>query len=453
NGGFDTQAIAVTVTDVNDAPIITSDGGGATANVNAPENQTGVTTVTSTDVDGGAPAYSIIGGADAAFFTINATTGVLTFNTAPDFEIPGDAGANNVYDVTVQVADGNGGFDTQAIAVTVTNVNEAPTITSDGGGPSAALNAAENQTAVTTVTSSDVDGGTPSYSITGGADAALFAINAATGVLTFNSAPDFETPADAGTNNVYDVTVEVDDGNGGADTQAIAVTVTNVSSDGGGILPIPPEPREPPGALTPPTQIPDVGGTDGGTTDPSDPGDDSDGSDNYGLTEPADGSSKEETFPELADGPSEEGMLPKPVPAEPTLDPAPEVKIAMNQSGEAKQTGDHKHDLGLSELNRAALWNALDRTQSDIRDESDFFGITLTQISVGTSVTLTAGFVTWVLRGGALASALLTSMPAWQRFDPLMLIQKRRREDEEDKKTTRVDRIFDEMSRSQDRSE
>jgi hypothetical protein len=33
-------------------------------------------------------------------------------------------GVNNVYDVTVQVSDGNGGSDAPAIAVTVTNQNE-----------------------------------------------------------------------------------------------------------------------------------------------------------------------------------------------------------------------------------------------------------------------------------------------------------------------------------------
>ena len=223
NGGIDTQAIAITVTNVNEAPVITSDGGGATATLNAAENQTAVTTVTSSDVDGGAPTYSIIGGADAALFSINAA-GVLTFNVAPDRETPADAGANNVYDVTVQVADGNGGFDTQAIAITVTNINEAPVITSDGGAATATISVAESQTAVTTVTSVDLDGGAPTYSIIGGADAALFSINAA-GVLTFNTAPDREASADAGANNVYDVIVQVADGNGGFDTQAIAITV------------------------------------------------------------------------------------------------------------------------------------------------------------------------------------------------------------------------------------
>ena len=91
------------------------------------ENQTAVTTVTSTDVDASATAtYSISGGADAAKFAINATTGVLTFVSAPNYEIAADLGANNVYDVTVQVSDGTS-TDTQAIAVTVTNTNETPT--------------------------------------------------------------------------------------------------------------------------------------------------------------------------------------------------------------------------------------------------------------------------------------------------------------------------------------
>ena len=101
-----------------------------------------------------------LGGADAAKFTINATTGALAFATAPNFEAPTDSGANNVYDVTVQVSDGNGGIDTQAIAVTVTNQNEVPTITSNGGGDTAAVSIAENTMAVTTVTATDPDVGT-----------------------------------------------------------------------------------------------------------------------------------------------------------------------------------------------------------------------------------------------------------------------------------------------------
>jgi hypothetical protein len=114
--------VTMAVTAVNDAPVITSNGGGASASVSVAETRTAVTTVTSTDADGGTAVYSIAGGADAAKFTLDASTGALAFITAPDYEAPTDSGADNVYNVTVQVSDGAGGSDTQAIAVTVTDV-------------------------------------------------------------------------------------------------------------------------------------------------------------------------------------------------------------------------------------------------------------------------------------------------------------------------------------------
>lgn len=129
----DTDAVAITVVSVNDPPVITSNGGGAAAAVNVAENTTAVTTVAATDVDLPAQtlSYSIVGGADQARFTLDGTTGVLGFVATPNFEAPADSNVDNVYDVTVQVADGNGGTDTQAISVTVTNVNEAPGAAND----------------------------------------------------------------------------------------------------------------------------------------------------------------------------------------------------------------------------------------------------------------------------------------------------------------------------------
>lgn len=117
----DTQTIDITVTPVNDAPEITSDGGGATASVSIDENTTAVTTVAALDVDGDTPVYSISGGDDAALFGIDANTGDLSFLFHPDFENPLDVGGDNIYDVSVQATDGSL-TDTQAIAVEVTDV-------------------------------------------------------------------------------------------------------------------------------------------------------------------------------------------------------------------------------------------------------------------------------------------------------------------------------------------
>ena len=149
-------------------------------------------------------------------FILNVTdTGTATTATAEAFFTGADIGFNTWQESP------------WAISLVPAEINAAPEITSNGGGPSASINVAENTTAVTTVTATDGDGDTPIYSISGGADATLFSIDGNTGVLTFNSAPNFEVPADADTNNVYEVTVQASDGKGGTDTQAISVTVTD----------------------------------------------------------------------------------------------------------------------------------------------------------------------------------------------------------------------------------
>ncbi|WP_379135385.1 hypothetical protein, partial [Paenibacillus sp. sgz500958] len=70
--------------------------------------------------------------------------------------------------------------------------------------------------------------GTITYSLTGGADQSKFNINSSTGALTFKGAPDYETPTDAGTNNVYDVIITATDNNGSS-IHNVAVTVTGVN--------------------------------------------------------------------------------------------------------------------------------------------------------------------------------------------------------------------------------
>ena len=221
NGSTDSQNISVTVTNVNEDPIITSAN-----SVFIEEGQLAVLTVTSSDVDGDIPIFEIIGGDDAALFSLDESNGELSFVVAPDFEDPNDFDSDNVYNVTILVSDGNGGSDLQNISVVVTNSNENPVITS-----AALENVVENQTSILTVTSMDVDGGIPQYSIIGGSDEALFSINSSSGELSFSVEPDFENPIDADGNNDYDVVVLVTDGNGGISSQSITVVVTNANED------------------------------------------------------------------------------------------------------------------------------------------------------------------------------------------------------------------------------
>jgi hypothetical protein len=231
---FMADSLGLTVTYVDFAPpadgalvvpAITSNGGGATAAIEVEEGETAVTTVVAT---GSATITYSKFGDDASAFNIDSSTGVLTFASPPDFDVPTDADADNVYEVTV-VATNAGSSDSQALSVEVTAAGVAPTITSNGGGATANINAAENQTAVTTVVATG--DATIVYSKSG-TDAALFDIDSSTGVLTFDSAPDYETPTDANTDNVYLVTVTATNDTG-ADSQDLSITVTNVAEGGG----------------------------------------------------------------------------------------------------------------------------------------------------------------------------------------------------------------------------
>jgi len=76
-------------------------------------------TALATDADGDALSYSL-SGTDAALFMIDAATGEVRFIEAPDFEKPGDADGDNVYDIVVTASDGTNSND-QAVAITVTD--------------------------------------------------------------------------------------------------------------------------------------------------------------------------------------------------------------------------------------------------------------------------------------------------------------------------------------------
>ena len=120
------------VTVTNSGPSIT---GGAAASFTVPENTTAVTDLEATDdsdSEGAGLTYSLSSsgtgpGIDNAQFTLDATTGVLAFSPAPDFENPTDDGLNNVYQVQVTVTDSGGLTDTQNLTVTVSDEVEGPT--------------------------------------------------------------------------------------------------------------------------------------------------------------------------------------------------------------------------------------------------------------------------------------------------------------------------------------
>ncbi|MCQ0969377.1 Ig-like domain-containing protein (plasmid) [Paracoccus sp. TK19116] len=86
----------------------------------------------------------------------------------------------------------------------------------------------ENTKLVIDLDAKDADCDALSYSITGGADSAVFQIDEKTGELSFKTAPDYEAPKDADGNNVYKVIVAVSDGKGGVTNKELSICVKDV---------------------------------------------------------------------------------------------------------------------------------------------------------------------------------------------------------------------------------
>ena len=206
------------------APTITgpSSATGATSSISIQESSTAVHTFTANE----SVTWSV-SGTDSSFFAIT-SGGVLTI-TARNFESPADLGTNNTYEVTITATDLGNNLKTQALTVTITNLNEAPTLTNNSSSATYALTQAENITSVVTYAATDVDAGASlSFSITSGSDSADFTINSSTGVLTFVTSPDFEAPIDSDLNNTYIVVITVSDGSL-TDVQTLTVTITNAN--------------------------------------------------------------------------------------------------------------------------------------------------------------------------------------------------------------------------------
>lgn len=198
------------------APIIPSDF------IFIPENTTAVRTpVNASDPDGDPIVYSIAG-IDAGQFNLTAS-GDLSFVTAPDFEVPTDADGNNLYNVDITVTDNEAIplSDTRNFDIRVVDVPEVAIIQGDVAVSEGALIVASP------VAVSNPSGGALTYSVSGGADAAQFTVEPVFGTLSFISPPDFENPADADTNNVYEVEITVTDSGGITDSKTILIFITD----------------------------------------------------------------------------------------------------------------------------------------------------------------------------------------------------------------------------------
>ena len=187
--------------------------------------------VTATDDADAMPTYSL-SGADAAKFRIRSDGQIeVGDKTMLDYE------TKNSYSLTVTASDSSNTPNNSAsitVTIHVTDLDDPPVIVATEGGLSisgdAGVTHAEDAgTAVETYTALGPDAAMATWSV-GGDDAGDFAING--GTLSFRSAPNFEAPTDADTDNVYKVTVMASDGTYDAAPLDVTVTVTNAEESG-----------------------------------------------------------------------------------------------------------------------------------------------------------------------------------------------------------------------------
>ncbi|MCG9127511.1 cadherin domain-containing protein [Candidatus Poribacteria bacterium] len=228
NGGSALFWYLVYIKDENDnAPTFSADSRTLTVNENEPLDAT-VGTVSANDADffAGDHTYSIE--TENVPFTIISSkrSGIIKTTSVLDYE------TTNSYTIKVKVDDG---FGTDSISVII-NINndmsDDPSINSnplftDGANTTRSIveNTPAGMNIGSAISATDSDNSDTLTFYLSGTDARSFNIVSTTGQLQTSAALDYETK------NAYEVTITVSDGNGGTDSIAVTINITNDTSD------------------------------------------------------------------------------------------------------------------------------------------------------------------------------------------------------------------------------
>lgn len=92
--------------------------------VNTMENKKDVIDIDASDDEDNVLSFSLCEGQDSALFTIDQSSGLLSFKQAPDFEMPKDTNGENIYRTIVIVSDSTGENITNQVLVRVSNIED-----------------------------------------------------------------------------------------------------------------------------------------------------------------------------------------------------------------------------------------------------------------------------------------------------------------------------------------
>ena len=417
-----TDTVTITITGTNDAPVATDVTAGTGENTVLNSN-----VPTASDVDGTIASYALGGTVVAEGNLVFNADGSYSFDPGVDFN---DLAPGNSRDVTFTytATDNDGAISAeQTLTITVTGTNDLPVI----GGVTASALTEDVDVINSTIrangklTIADADSGESSFQAA--------TINGVHGVLTIDSAGNWNYSADNNTAAIQSLHV------GQALIETLAVTTFDGTKHD---IVIRIDGAEEPEPLAPPASDPDSE-----STRPVD------GDAQAELKEAGNAEKVAATFEnfearEIANTQTREPLALEAIDSgdvdQFTDGQQDEIAHARNDAQPASLTMHSKvfastdenidsldiqasDDEATNDQFEAMLLKQLDLMNAGIDqdiDSRDADSIKV-QIVMGTTTTLTAGIVSWVLRGGSLLASLMSTVPLLKRFDPLPIIKAR----------------------------
>ena len=222
--------INIDVINVNDLPEIVF----PTA-ISINENTTLVGTVTSNDIDGAAPIYSLASTGDYQSFSIDSATGELIFINGNDAENAADANADNVYEITVEVSDGSATPVSKDVSITVIDVNEfgiTNLVDSNINVDTLLENSSPGTLTGITASANDTDiSDSVSYSLLQSSNG-LFTIEESTGEVTLSPGASIDHEQ----TQIHTIVIQATSSDGSASTQSFDIAVGDTNDNAPVIL-------------------------------------------------------------------------------------------------------------------------------------------------------------------------------------------------------------------------
>ena len=402
---------------------------------------------TALNVSGGPTTGILLNDSDADGDTLTASlvsgpSNAASFNLLADgsFTYTPNSNFNGIDSFTYAISDGNGGTDTATVYLNVAPVNDAPTLTAPVSDTMTAgttlVFASANGNALSIADSDDPNATVEVTLVTSQGDLTL---GSTTG-LTFTTGDGTQDASMTFTGTIAAINTALDGlqlvtGNSFQGNASLTLSVNDLGNTGGP-------------ALTTASVIAitvDANQTVSGDTNPS------------GTTPP--GPDDKPITTDTVEPPVDEPVQESPLNLTPNTDTrgrtragATESALDSYEESSESQFFDvlaeklqeipadvldkviNKIDMPKAVLpivSNFAMWSAIDAMLNELDDhyyQSQSSDVVIANVVRGATWSLSAGFVAWILRGGSLIAAAMSSIPIWKGLDPLPIIAMSKRE-------------------------